>query len=222
MKQQKAILIAVLLVSMLLFAACGSTGSQGDVSAQATNETSQGDTAGQPSQDTAATTGNQNAADSLGINGVITEITDNVITIAQNPTGSPGNGGGKNGVVPKASEGDVSDSTSGGTPPSQGSEPSGQEPPVLQPGEGDATANNHGGDLDTSTWEKVTYTINDDTKIVKQTAGDGAAATETSIDISELTTGTMVTITPDSSDATIASKIVVMEGKGMPPQQPTS
>ena len=194
MKQQKIILIAILCVSMLVFAACNGT--------DKTSETSQ-------SGAVTDTTGN--TSDTSSMNGIITELTDTSITIAQNPMGAPGGGG--NVEAPQAPDGTKSANDSGNAPPAGDNNSLGQK----QDNSKDFGNPPEGGNIDTSNWEKVTYTIDDQTKIMKQVSGDGATSTESGISISELAVGTMVRITPRGSDTTIADEILIVEGKGGAP-----
>jgi hypothetical protein len=134
--------------------------------------------------------------DDGSIRGIVTIISNTQIEIAKMTGGGQGGGQGGDGQTPP------SGSAPSGTPSASGSAPQ--------------------TFMDTSNMEKVQYTINSSTKIVKQTAlgnstdtqSSGQQATESEASISDITTGTMVSITLQDGSDTIAAKIVITQGMG--------
>jgi hypothetical protein len=186
LKKYLSIAVAVLLI--FAFTACGSSTAASSAStSSATNAQQQ---QGQPEDDGS-------------IRGIVTTISDTQIEIAK----MTGGGQGGDGQTPP------SGNAPSGTPSASGSAPSGTP---------SASGSAPQTFMDTSNMEKVQYTINSSTKIVKQTAlgnstdtqSSGQQATESEASISDITAGTMVSITLQDGSDTIAAKIVITQGMG--------
>jgi len=127
-----------------------------------------------------------------GTQGIITEVSTTSITIAVIPAGTTPQGGDRNmpqGTAPQ------------GTAP-QGTAPQGAAPQGAQ-------------SFDTSSWQKMTFSIDGSTKIVQgQAPGASGGAKASTLKASDLKVGGSVTITAQSGQADAADQITVMQGMG--------
>jgi flagellar hook-basal body complex protein FliE len=139
--------------------------------------------------------------DDGSIRGIVTSISSTQIEIAKMSGRSEG--GGQDGQGNRERQNPPSGSSApSGTPSASGSAPQ--------------------ASMDTSNMEKSSYTIDSNTKIVKRTfanstnnqSGGQQQATETEAGISDITTGTMVSVTLQDGSDTKAAKIVITEGMG--------
>ena len=197
---KKVVSIASAVVLIFAFTVCSAAG---------TNTSAQTSAQGQAPQDDGS------------IRGIITSVSDTQIEIAKMNGGGPGGQqGGQNSQNPPAQP---SGSAPQGSPDASGSAPAQASPSSS----GSSTSQ---GTPDTSNMEKVKYTINSSTKIIKQTFSDNGQSgdqskekqqpTETEASISDIQTGTMVTITLEEGSTTVAAKIVITEGNGGPGGNP--
>lgn len=132
-----------------------------------------------------------------GTRGVITQVSGTSVTIAVMPQGTGGNGG----QMPSGSGG-----PNGTLPANGGPQGSGGPDRSAMPGASMSP-------IDTSSWEKQTFTIDGSTKITQGQA-PGSNAGSTALKASDLKTGDSVVIAERSGKAGVADEITVMQGMG--------
>lgn len=139
-----------------------------------------------------------------GVTGIVTDISDTSITIAVMPEGQ--GFGGQNGARGSARP---DGGPNGSARPDSRPDSSAQPDQRQQPDESSSPA------IDTSNWEKKTFTIDSSTKITQMSRGNGndASSQSTSLKASDIKTGESVNITERSAKAGAADAITVM-GRG--------
>jgi hypothetical protein len=133
-----------------------------------------------------------------GTMGIVTDISDSSITIAVMPQGQGFGGQGGN-------------RAQGGTNRARGSGSPQRTAPADNGQNGDAAAR---PTMDTSSWEKKTFTIDSSTKITQMSRGNGSSGQSATLKASDITTGESVAIAERSGKTGTADTINVMGAMG--------